>query len=306
MRKVFVNTLAELAKKDSDIVLMTPDMGFGVLEPFADMFPDRFFNVGIAEQNAINVAAGLALSGKKVYVYSIIPFVTMRCFEQVRLNVAYMNTNVKLVGVGPGFTYGASGATHHAIEDLAIMRALPNMTVCAPGDNIETDAITRESTNFSGPMYIRLAKQCDENFTNADSKIKIGKASTIQNGTDTVIICTGNVLNLAKNYADKFASQNISTEIISLHTLKPIDKEFIKTLIARNLNIITLEEHNIMGGLGSAIAEIIAESGKAIKFKRIGIPDEFSHYIGDQKYICEKFGILDSDLSNFMPSRLKI
>ena len=159
-----MKTLIELARKDDRIFLLTPDMGYSVLESFRDEFPDRFLNTGIAEQNTIGVAAGLALTGKIVYVYSIIPFVTMRCYEQVRLDLAYNNANVKLIGIGAGLTYGSLGASHHAIEDIAIMKAIPNMTVLCPGDPIETKELVHRSYETYGPMYIRLGKNGEPKF----------------------------------------------------------------------------------------------------------------------------------------------
>ena len=159
MRKTFINTLVEEAKKDARIFLITPDIGYSVLEPFMEQFPERFLNVGVAEQNAVSIAAGLALSGMIPYVYTIAPFVTMRPFEQIRVDVAYMNTNVRIVGVGAGFSYGAAGATHHSIEDIAIMRAIPNMTVVCPGDPWEVREAVKQSLSYKGPIFLRLGKQ---------------------------------------------------------------------------------------------------------------------------------------------------
>ena len=289
MRKTFINVLIEIAKKDKDIVLITPDMGFSVLEPFFEQFPGRSFNSGIAEQNAISMAAGLALSGKKPYVYTIIPFLIERAFEQVKLDVAYMNTNVKLVGIGAGFTYGAAGATHHATEDVAIMRALPNMTICCPGDNNEARQIVEQSALIQKPMYIRIGRHNRGIFNRRN--IKIGKASMIEKGEGIAILSTSNMLPDAYYYSKKLKEQGKNPYLISIHTIKPIDKDLILELIDKGIEIHTLEEHNIIGGLGSAVAEIISESGKGIKFKRIGVPDEFSHYIGTQKFIKKQFGL---------------
>lgn len=289
MRRTFLNTLTDLARKDKDIVLITPDMGFSVLEPFFNEFPDRAINCGIAEQNAISLAAGLALMGKKPYVYTIIPFLVERAFEQVKLDVAYMETNVKLIGIGAGFTYGAAGATHHAIEDIALMRVLPNMTVCCPGDNNEAEQITRQSLNNTKPMYIRIGRHNRGIFDN--NTIKIGKASIIEKGEDIAIISTSNMLPDAHDYCEKLKNEGRKPYLISMHTVKPIDKDCILDLINNGVEIQTLEEHSIIGGLGSAVAEIIAESGKGIKFKRIGVPDKFSHYIGSQKFIKKQFGL---------------
>jgi len=289
MRKTFINTLIDLARKDKDIVLITPDMGFSVLEPFFDEFPERAINCGIAEQNAVSIASGLALMGKKPYVYTIIPFLVERAFEQVKLDVAYMNTNVKLVGIGAGFTYGAAGATHHAIEDISLMRTLPNMTVCCPGDNNEAEQIIRKTVNNDKPMYIRIGRHNRGIFDN--NMIEVGKASIIEEGKDIAVISTSNMLPDAYDYCQKLKSEGRKPYLISMHTIKPLDKECLLSLINKRVEIHTLEEHSIIGGLGSAVAEVIAESGKGIKFKRIGIPDEFSHYIGSQKYIKKQFGL---------------
>lgn len=289
MRKTFINTLIDLARKDEDIVLITPDMGFSVLEPFFEEFPERSFNAGIAEQNAVTMASGMALAGKKPYVYTIIPFLIERAFEQVKLDVAYMNTNVKLVGIGAGFTYGASGATHHATEDIALMRVLPNMTVCCPGDNNEAEQIVRASVLNDKPMYIRIGRHNRGIFNNEN--LEIGKASIIEKGEDIAIISTSNMLPDAYDYCGKLKKEGRKPYLISMHTIKPLDKEIILDLVNKGIEILTLEEHNIIGGLGSAVAEVIAESGKGVKFKRIGIPDEFSHYIGSQKYIKKQFGL---------------
>lgn len=289
MRKTFINTLIDLARKDKDIVLITPDMGFSVLEPFFDEFPERAINCGIAEQNAVSIASGLALMGKKPYVYTIIPFLTGRAYEQVRLEVAYMNTNVKLIGIGAGFTYGAAGATHHAIEDISLMRTLPNMTVCCPGDNNEAEQIIRKTVNNDKPMYIRIGRHNRGIFDN--NTIEIGKASIIEKGEDIAIISTSNMLPDAYDYCQKLKTEGRKPYLISMHTIKPLDKDIILELVNKGVEIHTLEEHSIIGGLGSAVAEVIAESGKGIKFKRIGIPDEFSHYIGSQKYIKKQFGL---------------
>lgn len=291
MRKTFINCLVEQAKVDKRIFLITPDLGFSVLEKFAEKFPDRFLNVGIAEQNAVSVAAGLALSGNLVYVYSIIPFVTMRCFEQVRIDVAYMKTNVRLVGVGAGMAYGAAGATHHAIEDIAIMRALPNMTVCCPGDPVEAQSLIKQSFSYNGPIYFRLGRGGEPNIHPENADIKIGKAIQATTGDDLAVITTSNMLEQGHKWVNELASNGISAALISMPTIKPLDKQAIISLIEKGTPLVTLEEHNIIGGLGSAVAEVIAESGKAVKFKRIAIPDQYSHYVGSQQYLREKFGL---------------
>lgn len=294
MRNTFVDCLMEQAEQDEEISVIIADLGFSVFEKFQEKFSDRFLNVGIAEQNAIGVAAGLALMGKKVYVYSIIPFVTMRCFEQIRIDIAYMNSNVKLVGVGAGYSYGPAGTTHHAIEDIAIMRALPNMTVCCPGDPVEAREIVRQSFEHTGPMYIRLGKNGEKAIHLSGTKIEIGKAITVNEGKDLSIITTSNMLEEGVKLVQKYKETGKMAALISMPTIKPLDKECILKLIDRKVPIITLEEHNIIGGLGSAVAEIIAESGKGVSFRRIGIQDEYSHYVGSQQYLRNKLVEIDT------------
>lgn len=295
MRSTFINCLIEQARQDDRIFLITPDVGYSVLERFAGEFPDRYLNVGIAEQNAVGVAAGLALSGKLPYVYSMIPFVTMRCFEQVRVDVAYMNTNVRLVGIGAGLSYGPAGATHHAIEDIAIMRALPNMTVCCPGDPVETKALIKQSFDYEGPIYFRLGKNGEPNIHQNGTQIEIGKAIQVTDGTDLALITTSNMLEQGKHWVDEWADKGKKVTLISMPTIKPLDKEVVMKLIDSGMPIITLEEHNIIGGLGSAVAELIAERGKAVKFKRIAIPDKYSHFVGSQQFLRDKFGLSNAE-----------
>ncbi len=291
MRKTFIDTLIALAEKDERVFLVTADMGYNVLEPFAEKFPDRFLNAGVAEQNTVSLSAGLALSGYVVYAYSIIPFITMRCFEQVRLDLAYMNTNVRLVGVGAGFSYGPAGATHHATEDIAVMRALPGMTVCCPGDNLEAKQLIEQSLDYQGPMYIRIGRNKDPFYHDENAQIELGKAAVLNHGQDIALITTSNLLGQAKKYLESLKAQGKNPSLISMHTIKPLDQDCVKNLLASHEEIYTIEEHNIVGGLGSAVAEIIAESGRGIKFKRLGVPDCFSHHIGNQDYQREKFGL---------------
>ena len=244
--------------------------------------------------------AGLAASGKIVYVYDIIPFVTMRCFEQVRLDLAYNQTNVKLVGIGAGLTYGSLGTSHHAIEDIAIMRAIPNMTVLCPGDPIETRELICRSYETFGPMYIRLGKNGEPRIHPDGTRIEIGKAIDVTDGKDFALITTSNTLEIGKSWVDEWKEENIDVNLISMPSIKPFDDERIHELLSKDLPIITFEEHNIIGGLGSSVAEIIAESGKSVKFKRIGIPDTFSHYVGQHEYQRKMFGLLEKPSIDFL------
>jgi transketolase len=290
MRNTFVKVLLEEARKNKDIFVITPDLGFSVLEEFENEFPERFLNVGIAEANAVDIAAGLALSGKVVYVYSIIPFITMRPFEQIRVNLAYMNTNVRLVGVGAGVTYGPAGATHHAIEDIAIMRALPNMTVFSPCDPWEVEYATKASINHKGPIYFRLAKKGEPIISNCSSNFSFNTANIIQEGKDIHILFTGNASDVALEVAQYLKNKyQKSVNLVSIHTIKPFDAQMIYNIMETQKPIFTIEEHNIIGGLGTVVAEYIAESKYNPKFKRFALPDEYSHYVGSQKHIREKF-----------------
>lgn len=291
MRKTFINTLVEEAKKDERIFLVCPDIGYSVLEVFRDQFPNRFLNVGVAEQNAISIAAGLALTGHIPYVYTIMPFAVMRPFEQIRIDVAYMNTNVRVVGVGAGFSYGAAGATHHSLEDIALMRVLPNMTVVCPGDPWEVEQAVRASVSHPGPMYLRLGKQGEPVLNDTGIGFQLGKATLIRQGDDMHLISTSNTLEMACNVAQALAEQNIQCSVTSMHTVKPLDISYVQALLDTGKPIFTIEEHYVTGGLGSAVAEVIAEVRANPVFKRFGVRDEFSHYVGGHDFIRDKFGL---------------
>ncbi|WP_157318514.1 transketolase C-terminal domain-containing protein [Paenibacillus anseongense] len=290
----------EQAEIDNRIMIITPDLGFSVLEPFGKKFPNRLINAGIAEQNAIGIASGLALSGMVVYVYSIIPFVTMRCYEQIRVDVAYLNANVRLVGVGAGLSYGPAGATHHALEDISLMRSLPNMTVCCPGDPIEVRDLVRSSFTHEGPMYIRLGKNGETCIHDENQHIELGQAVTVRDYGDSeaVLITTSNTFHLALEWVDQWKNEEgINVMLVSMPTIKPFDNKKIIELIDLSIPIFTLEEHTVIGGLGTTVAEVIAEYGKPVQFKRIGIPDVFTHVVGDQHYLRKELGIVKPKLN---------
>tara|TARA_B100001105_G_scaffold50267_1_gene37856 strand:+ start:585 stop:1499 length:915 start_codon:yes stop_codon:yes gene_type:complete len=289
LRTAFIDTLRELARIDDRIFLLTADMGYSVFETFRDEFPDRFLNTGIAEQNTIGVAAGLASRGKIVFVYSIIPFVTMRCFEQVRLDLAYNFMNVKLVGVGAGLTYGPLGSSHHALEDIAIMRSLPDMTVLCPGDPIETRELIKRSFEYEGPVYIRLGKNGEPKIHPDETRIEIGKSITVLEGNDLALITTSNMLETGKKWVEEWKQDGVNVSLISMPSLKPFDSSTVKNLIDKEIPIITLEEHSVIGGLGSIISQVIATTGKPVKFQQIGINDKFSHVVGGHEFQRKKF-----------------
>ncbi len=298
MRTTFVKTLEKLAENDSSIFLLTGDLGFRLFDRFRDAYPQRFLDVGVAEANMVGVAAGLALSGKNVYCYSIATFLTTRCLEQIRIDLCYQNLNVKLIGVGAGWSYGLEGMTHHAIEDISIMRSLPNMTVVAPGDPLEAGAVITESAIYKGPLYIRLGRDNDPQVHKGIPNFKIGKGIIINKGSDLTIIATGTMLHAARIVLDILASKGLSATLISLHTIKPLDVNLIQKCAKESKVIFTIEEHSIIGGLGSAVAEILMESGYRGLFRRIAIPDKYCSDIGGAEYLREKHGLTPETITN--------
>ncbi|MDP8215614.1 MAG: transketolase C-terminal domain-containing protein [Candidatus Euphemobacter frigidus] len=292
MRRAFINTLLELAEKDPDLYLLTGDTGFTILEEFQKRFPGRYYNIGISEAAMIGVSAGLAMSGKTVFVYTIVPFVTMRCFEQVRIDLCYQNLPVKLVGVGQGFTYGTAGATHHAIEDIAIMRALPNMTVICPGGPIETKKAVEESMKLSGPCYIRLGKSGEATVhESSDISFTIGKGIKVRDGEGVALVATSNMVPVAAEAADLLKKEGIDPVVVSMHTVKPVDRELIADLSQSCFLIATLEEHNVIGGLGSAVGDVILEEDLPVRLVKFAIPDVYAPVVGSQQYLREQFGL---------------
>lgn len=286
MRDAFVKKLIEFAKKDENLYLITSDTGFMVLDEFKKLFPERFLNIGISEATMIGTAAGLALSGKKVFAYAIVPFITMRCFEQIRVDLCYQNLPVKLVGIGGGLTYGTAGSTHHSIEDIAVMSCLPNMSVLCPGDPIEVEGLMEESLNLTGPSYLRLGKSGETVIHNKDlTDIKIGKGIKIQAGKDIAIISTGNMLENSIKVCEILKQNNINPELISMHTVKPIDKDVIINLTQNCTKVITIEEHNIIGGLGSSVGDVILENNLPLKLKKFAIPDKYTCIGGSQDHL---------------------
>jgi len=299
LRSTFVRTVSELAETDDRVFLLTPDMGYSVLEGFAEQFPDRFLNTGIAEQNTVGIAAGLALSGYIVYVYSIIPFVTMRCFEQVRLDLAYNEANVRLVGIGAGMTYGSLGPSHHACEDIAIMRSLPGMKVVCPGDPVEVRELLLQCHRMDGPVYFRLGKNGEPDVHADPSSIRFGRAAKVADGKDVALITTSNMLEQGKKWTDQWRASGIAAALYSMHTMKPFDSEKIAELVSEGVPIVTLEEHG-WGGLGTCTAEAAAEAGGG-KLMRIGVKDEFSHHVGGHAWQRSKAGLDTApDLAGFL------
>jgi transketolase len=298
VRTAFINELFALAKQDDRIVLIVGDLGFGVVTPFMEQLPRQFLNAGVAEQNMTGMAVGMALSGKIALTYSIANFPTLRCLEQVRNDICYHNANVKVVSVGGGFTYGAMGATHHAIEDLAVMRALPGLLVVAPGDPVEARAATRAVIEYSGPCYVRLGKAGEPVVHQSSINFELGKAIHMREGRDATLISIGGILQNTVRAAERLAKKGIETRVLSMHTLKPLDVEAVLAAAQETEAIFTIEEHSILGGLGTAVAEVLAETeGIKAPLKRIGVPPAFSSHIGTQEYMLQCHGLTDEAIA---------
>lgn len=298
MRTNFINQLIEEARRNEKIFLLVGDLGYHVIEPFAEEFPDRFLNEGIAEQNMAGIAAGLAMTGYNVYFYSIGNFPTIRCLEQIRNDIAYHQANVKVVSVGAGYAYGSLGATHQATEEIGALRVLPNMVVATPGDPLEARAITKISASYDGPMYIRLGKAGEKTVHSEDSiDLKIGDICSVitREGNQTAVFACGNILDAALHQINE---ENLNYDLYSVPFVKPINKEQLINIVKTHpAGLITIEEHQKSCGMGSAIVEILNdlyyEGNIEVypKVKRIAIPDEFADVVGTQVFLREHEGL---------------
>ena len=293
MRTTFIETLTEMAAADPRVTLVTGDLGFGVVQNFAERFPKQFVNAGVAEQNMTGLATGMALSGRIVFTYSIANFPTLRPLEQIRNDAAYHNANVVVVAVGGGMSYGAFGMTHHATEDIAILRSLPRMTVVAPGDPTETTAATRKVGSGIGPTYLRLGRAGEPMVHTGPIDWQLGKALLTREGTDGTIIATGAMLATAVAAADQLAeTQGLDIRVLSMHTIKPLDSDAVVKAAEETGTVVTLEEHSVLGGLGGAVAEVLCEACvPGVKFQRIGLPSEYITEVGNQDYLRAFHGL---------------
>lgn len=291
MRDTFVRTLIALAKENPNIELITGDLGFGVLKPFWERLPDQFINAGIAEQNMTSAAAGMALEGKTVFTYSIGNFPTLRCLEQIRNDCAYHGANVKIVCVGGGFVYGSLGMSHHATEDIAVMRALPGVAVLCPGDLIEAEEATKAIAKYPGTCYLRLGRGGEKRIHDHVDNFEIGKAIKIHDGEKIAIFSTGAIFEEVADAEAILAEHDIYPAVYTFPTVKPIDRAAIARCAADFDMIVTVEEHNIVGGFGSAVAEVLAELPERASLLRVGIHDTYSSIVGSQKYLRSQFGL---------------
>ena len=280
MRNTVINTIHAAAKLNKNIMFLTADLGYSVIENFQKELPEQIINVGISEQNMIGVAAGLALSGKKVFVYSIAPFVTLRCLEQIKVDVCYQNLDVTIIGVGGGYAYGNLGVTHHSIEDLGVMRSLPNMKIVSPADSIEAGALAKAIISARGPFYIRLNHGKEPNIHQTkELKVKIGKGLVLKEGKDVTLLAIGNIAGEALAAAKILEEKGINAEVISLHTLKPLDEDLIGEL-AKKKSDFYHGRKQYFRRFGFGCGEQIAENNFKVKFKRFWRGDRYPEVVG--------------------------
>ena len=294
MRNAFIHSILECAKNDPNVELITGDLGFGVLKPFWEACPNQFLDVGIAEQNMTSIAAGMALEGKTVFTYSIGNFPTLRCLEQIRNDCAYHGANVKIVCVGGGFVYGSLGMSHHATEDIAVMRSLPDVQVFAPADAMEAEAVAKAVTETDGTCYIRLGRGGEPMVRESIEDFRIGKALPVCSGSRVAIFSTGDIYEEVAIAVSLLKATGISPTVYTFPTVKPLDNDTVARCAANHELIVTCEEHNVTGGFGSAVAEVMASCGGSTRLLRIGIPDTYCCEVGDQHHL-RKFYQLDGE-----------
>jgi len=290
-RKSFGFGLMEVAKERDNVVCIGADLsGTCKTEEFREQYPERFVNVGIAEQNMVGVGTGVAVCGKIAYCASFASFLSMRACEQIRTDAAYMNANVKLIAHDAGCAVGTQGYTHYAIEDLAIMRAIPNMTVVSPSDGLSVAKMTIAIADYPGPVYMRLTGTASPVVYEQDYELKIGKANLLKDGTDVTIIATGSCVYHALQAGNELSKDGISVRVLDMQTIKPLDDEAIKRASEETRLILTVEEHGLIGGLGSAVSDVIAGLGWSTRVVKLGLPNAFGP-IADHADQLERYGL---------------
>ena len=296
MRNAFARAMTELAQERNDVCLLSGDIGNRMFDRYKEVAPTRFINCGVAEANMMSVAAGMALNGLRPVVYTITPFTTTRCLEQIRTGVAYQEAPVLIVGTGSGLSYAELGATHHSLEDLAIMRSIPNIQVCAPTDALELVAQIRQAIAEGKPTYIRIGKKGEPNLLSEHASLGIGKANLLKEGREILLLGIGPILSEAIIARSILENKGIKLAIASMGSIKPLDNDFLRKCVLKKYeHWITLEEHHESGGLGSSVLEWLSEQRiNNIHLSRIGIKDHFVHKLGVQSYVRKSEGI-DSD-----------
>jgi transketolase len=296
MRRSFVRTLTELAQEDTRILLLSGDLGFVTLEPFVQRFPRRFYNMGIAEQNMMGVATGLAESGFIPFIYSIVPFAVLRPFEFIRHGPVLHNLPVRIVGVGGGVEYGHEGMTHYGLEDVGVLRTQPNMTIITPADHEQTIAALRATWSLPGPVYYRLAKDDQSTVEGLDGNFVLGQAQLVRDGRDVLFVAMGNIAAEVADAADRLDKEGICAALLVVAFVKPPPTEDPLSVLSRFRLAFTVEEHYVVGGVGSLVSEVIAEYGIACRVKRCGFRKTPNGITGSQRYLRQRFGISSEQL----------
>lgn len=305
MKNTYINTLTELMRKDKNLITVTADMGFSVYEAMQQEFPERFINTGVTEQATTSFVAGLALTGWKVFMYAQGIFATTRCFEQVRLDIAYQHLNVKIVGVNAGFSLNQLGISHFALEDVALMRTLPGMTIFTPGDPVEMKWAVEKSYGIEGPTYLRYSKMGDTVIHTKNAKFSIGRPAKITQGKDATLLVSGGILETAMKVVPELRKQKIEVSLYSVPTVKPLDEKTYLGILKQSKQVFTLEEHSIIGGLGSAIGELISENNVHVPFLRLGVPDRFTSVTGSIEYLLDYNNLSTDKLTKIILSSVK-
>lgn len=299
MRNAFASEISALAAADARVTLLVGDIGNKLFDQFKANCPDRFINCGVAEANMVSVAAGMALSGLRPVTYTIAQFMTTRCLEQIRIDLCYQNLPVVIVGVGAGLSYASLNATHHACEDIAFLRVLPNLTVVCPGDPLEVRLALREALRAEGPVYIRLGKKGEPNVHAVAPDFGLGRGILVAEGTDVMLLSTGTMLPVAVDAARMLGARGISAATVSLHTVKPLDSQLLCDAFAKYAVVVTIEEHSIHGGLGGSVAEWLSDQPTAsARLLRIGTSDSYLYAAGEQEFAREKYGLTAEQIAS--------
>ncbi len=292
MRNAFAQQITTLAQQDPRVVVLSGDIGNRLFDDLKAKCPGRFLNCGVAEANLVGMAAGLALSGLRPVCYTITPFLTYRCIEQIRVDVCYHHVPVVLVGTGAGLSYASLGATHHSCEEMGMLRLLPGLAVLAPADSWEVRAALRAALAGTDPVYIRIGKKGEPDIHASEPEFRIGRAIPLREGTQAAILAAGTVLPEALAAAEKLGALGLPTSVFSFHSIKPLDTELLTSVFGRFRVVATVEEHSVLGGLGGAVAEWLADHpGLRGRLLRFGSRDEFLHLTCEQEAAREHFGL---------------
>jgi transketolase len=289
--------MTRLATTDKRVVVLSGDIGNKLFDKLKVVDEKRFYNCGIAEANMMGVAAGMAMSGLRPFVYTITPFTTTRCFEQIRVDVCYHHAPVVIVGTGSGLSYSELGPTHHSLEDMAILRTLPGMRVLAPCDASELRQALHEVLKDDSPTYIRIGKKGEADIHETPPDLQLGKVLVIRPGKDVALLCAGNMMADTLKAADQLAASGISAEVVSFHTVKPLDAVYLQEAAARFKLLVTVEEHSRIGGFGSAVAEWRMAQPRNVAQLGFGTDDVFMHEVGSQAYARKKYGLTADNIS---------